>query len=514
MNNFYLIKDWLNNFRNSNFRHLVWPIRSSEFSKFLPMAILMFIILLNSNLIRVLKDSLIITSIGPEVISFIRLWCEMPAGILFVIIYSKLCNVMTTQQVFSSIITFFLSFFIIFAFILYPYQNYIHPDLSLVKYYTEQLPHFKWFIIIWAKWSFVLFYVMGELWPIIVFTLLFWQLANQIIKTEQAKRFYPFFSLFGQSNLLISGVVIGYFIEQQHFLLHLYGYLEDKTEIIIKSIVTVTTVTGLMILYLHYNIVQRIYNKNVNHDNKKLTVLNLSLKDSMRMVMQSKYLGLICILIVSYNITIIIIEGVWMSKVKALYTTPQDFIAYQSNVLFFTGVFSICCAFIGTTVISKYGWFVGAIATPVLVTIAGALFFITCTISKSKLEIIAVTFFYSTPLMIIVFIGGVQNVLAKGIKYSLFDATKEMSYIPLDDEIKTKGKAAVDIIGTKIGKLVGSIIPFIIFSILPTVNYENISGFLAIVFIIVCFVWILGVKALAKEYSSLLKKDDCFLVDR
>ena len=50
----------------SKIRTILWPIKRYELAKFIPMATLMFCVLFNQNILRILKDSILISEISAE----------------------------------------------------------------------------------------------------------------------------------------------------------------------------------------------------------------------------------------------------------------------------------------------------------------------------------------------------------------------------------------------------------------------------------------------------------------
>merc|ERR1719316_1017411 len=108
----------------------------------------------------------------------------------------------------------------------------------------------------------------------------------------------------------------------------------------------------------------------------------------------------------------------------------------------YTGVATICMMVIGQRTLAWFGWGFTAMATPVICLVTGVAFF-SLILFPTMWDPVAVSIGLDA-LMLSVFVGTAQNVGTK--------ATKEMAYIPLDAEQKTKGKAAIDVIASRMGK--------------------------------------------------------------
>ncbi len=495
----------------------LWPIKQQEMALFCPMALMMFCLLFNFSALRAVKDSLVVPSMGAEVISFLKLWLVLPSAVIFTLIYIKLSNIYSMENVFYTVVVFFLLFFIFFAFIIYPHQILLHPSNIFVEKAIFTYPYLQWIIKIGGKWSYAIMYIFCELWSVVVINLMYWQFVNNIFNIKDAKRFYPILGMIGNLGLIVAGNILISCADTSEAPNLIVSNIIDcncnnKSEITLKLIIIAVTFSGLIAIitfkYLNKIISKKqiiIHKSNNLLSNFKLNYnrkTKLSIKDSINLVLKSKYIGCIAIMVICYGLAINILEGPWKAKVRELYPTTQEYVSFMGQFNIAMGISCVAFMIISSNILRRFNWLVPALLTPTIIGITGIIFFL-LVIVGNNINTIFGTIISFNPIYFAVLIGALQNILSKSSKYSLFDPTKEVAYIPLNDELKTKGKAAVEVVGMKLGKSGGACIQSTIFTIYPSATFDSIATILMCVFILVISIWLIDVIKLYHQYITL-----------
>merc|ERR1712118_651908 len=97
-------------------------------------------------------------------------------------------------------------------------------------------------------------------------------------------------------------------------------------------------------------------------------------------------------------------------------------------------------------------------------------------------------------------LGESINFLRKSAKYGMFDPCKEIAYIPLNQEQKTKGKAAIDVVGNPLGKSGGAFIQQ--FLIVACGSLAASAPFLAVLLGLIVVSWIQAARSLAVQFAE------------
>lgn len=484
-------------------RSRLWPVHRFELKKLIPMVLLFFFILFNYTILRDTKDTLVVTAAkGSQVIPFLKFWGVLPCAVLFMLLYAKLSNKLSKTKLFYTSVIPFIIFFGLFGAVLYPFRESLHPHAFCDMMQTTLPAGFKGLIDVIRNWTFSLFYVMSELWGSMAISLLFWGFANDISKVSESKRFYTIFAMFANISLIISGRFIQWAATIREGLTG-----GDPWQVTLNYTMSMVVVAGLLVLGIYWWINKYVLTDKRFYDPSEQKVTKkskpkLSMKESFMYLIRSKYLGCIALLVMAYGISINLVEVTWKDQLHHQYPDYNDYQAFMGGFSEKTGIITILVTFfLGGSVVRRFGWGKTALITPVMLLVTGVAFF-SFIIFRGSLES-TIAALGSTPLMLAVIFGTIQNIASKSSKYSFFDPTKEMAYIPLGQEEKVKGKAAIDVVGARLGKSGGSLIQQGLFLLLNTAVVGVIAPYVAIILLAIIFSWIVAARSLNRQFLDL-----------
>ncbi|CAN6277930.1 unnamed protein product [Urochloa humidicola] len=478
-------------------------VETKTLKKIVPLGLMFFCILFNYTILRDTKDVLVVTAKGSsaEIIPFLKTWVNLPMAVGFMLLYTKLADVLSKEALFYAVIFPFIAFFGAFAYVLYPMRDAIHPTALADRLLASLGPSFLGPVAILRVWSFCLFYVMAELWGSVVISVLFWGFANQITTVEEAKEFYPLFGLGANVALIFSGRTVKYFSNMRKNL----GPGVDGWAISLKAMMSIVVILGLVITGIYWGVNKFVIDKSSMPvvERKKKDKPKLSMGESMKVLLSSRYVRDLATLVVAYGISINLVEVTWKSKLKAQFPSPNEYSSFMGDFSTATGIATFTMMLLGRVILRKFGWGVAATITPAVLLLTGVGFFSLILFGEPLTPLM--TQFGMTPLLAAVYVGAMQNIFSKSAKYSLFDPCKEMAYIPLDEDMKVKGKAAIDVVCNPLGKSGGALIQQ--FMILSFGSLANSTPYLGGILLVIVLAWLGAVRSLDSQFSPLAKQE-------
>ena len=486
-------------------RSLLWPVHGYELKKLLPMFFIFFCISFNYTILRDTKDSLIMTApgSGAEALPFLKVWCVVPAAIVLLLIYSKLANMLSKERLFYSMLLPFIAFFALFGLVIYPLRDVLHPSAS-ADWLAAFLPNSaasKGVVAIYRNWTFGLFYILAELWGSMVLSMMFWGFANDITKTNEAKRFYGLLGIGANIALIFSGQAIIWASP---------GAQDRPFAQSLQALMGMVTLAGFCIIAVYWWMQREVLTDPRFFDEaqlgkKKKEKPKLGIGASVRYLSRSKYLGCVAFIVMAYGASINLIETIWKSQVKLAYPTAAEYTNFMGHFSAVTGAVTLFMFFfVSHNVIRRFGWTTAALVTPLVLAITGVIFLNFVVFRDYFIGYLAVM--GTSPLMMAVYFGAAQNIMSKSSKYSLFDPTKEMAYIPLDQESKIKGKAAIDVVGARLGKSGGSFVQQFLMLFLPSA--VAMAPYVGAAFLLMAGGWLVCVKKLGRLYEQRVREQE------
>lgn len=486
----------------SKLRAFLWPIHKYELKKFIPMCFLMFFILFVYTLVRDLKDAFVQYQTHvptkfntTEMLSALKMWYVFPCAFLAVMLFTVLINKFGSKKTFYIIVTTFVAYFAIFGLFLYPNLDSIIMPADQVTNIVNSVPiFFRGFLTCLINWPVTLFYIFSEIWGTMAISSLFWQFANATTMTHEVKRFFGLFPIIGNIGSYVAAEAVG-------------KASKNMTVLNIQILMLCVAISGVLVLGTYTLIHKWVLTDSTCFDptkvkGKKKKKQKVSMFEGFRILFTNSYMGLVAMLVIGYGMAINFSEVVMKDQMKSLCTTPGEYLHMYSTMSKIISLLTIFVTIFASNILRRCKWRTAAIVTPAIFLIAGSVFFALSLYNR----FISPQIFGFSALAVAVWAGMIQDAMAKSVKYTLFDTTKSMAYIPLDEDTKTKGQAAVEVVGGRAGKAGASLIQQIMYGFVPGVMNNVVT--IVVFYAAVVIGWIVSVFRLSPKYEKAMAEQD------
>lgn len=406
---------------------------------------------------------------------FIRILCILPISAVLFIYYLAVKKRSNTKTAYFAVTLPLLAYFIAYGY----FGNHQAIESSAYSTWVEQAisyyPPFEFVAGITLHWDKTLYYVFCEAWGSFTLVILFWQIANETYQPNEAKRYYPIFSMLGGIGIILSSLLIKEMGRQSNIMI-----------ITTQVISLVALINCLLVRWIWQQSDLKITTKVKQH---------VSMRQGLKLALQTPHIMYLMVCIVSFSILCNVYENAVRNIILNHYTQEQDVFQFWGQFFLGKGLLVIFANLISRALLKRVGWFWVAVTTPIV------------SISSIHL-ILCIPSFQMDHL----FVGHTQSLLWMlaillqlnfAVKYAFFDPTKEMAYIPLTQDQKTYGKTVADGMGSRIGNIGSGIIQSAAIFIASGSEFVQIAPVLLIACSMLSIGWILAMSGLAKTYKSM-----------
>ncbi|KAL3900109.1 MAG: hypothetical protein SGCHY_001583 [Lobulomycetales sp.] len=213
-------------------------LRADEPQLLGPLALKIFLICFSYTLLRNMKDIMLLEIGKAEITSYLKSFGTLPLGVAFTLVYTWAASKFKKSTVYYVCSSIFIGLFAL-GMILFPFRETLQPVRgSLFEAYP---PALKPIATAFENWVIVFIYLIVELYGTVIFAVLFWGFANDVVTLDQARRFYPLINLVANFAPTILGLLLSVSNDS----------LKSHKGIFLEISLAIGIVLGLAIMYIY-----------------------------------------------------------------------------------------------------------------------------------------------------------------------------------------------------------------------------------------------------------------------